>query len=296
MANIKFPTDTEAKNAQKTDKILIADPNDANKLKHTTIESIMSLIAGVRSSIFNRFLLKETSTLNITGQGTPSEYIGELKVLLINGTTTFNVTGFKGAIINNTKYFVSFDVSSSQSYEVDLLLSDNLNNLYFHNSYPINSTKQTIEIEFTSVQDATNIFLNVVVNGSVANQNIIFDNLIFVESEKYLGYVTNIQEVRNSVKPKFEAIEINIQSINTDIDLLEAYNIKRTFIVSGEQDGSNKDFTTDRAFILGSTSVYVDRLRYFKDLDYEEKSNTTFSFISFAPTSEQEIILEGVDK
>ena len=296
MANIKFPTDTEAKNAQKTDKILIADPNDANKLKHTTIESIMSLIAGVRSSIFNRFLLKETSTLNITGQGTPSEYIGELKVLLINGTTTFNVTGFKGAIINNTKYFVSFDVSSSQSYEVDLLLSDNLNNLYFHNSYPINSTKQTIEIEFTSIEDATNIFLNVVVNGSVANQNIIFDNLLFVESEKYLGYVPNIQEVRNSVKPKFEAIEINIQSINTDIDLLEAYNIKRTFIVSGEQDGSNKDFTTDRTFILGSTSVYVDRLRYFKDLDYEETSDTTFSFISFAPKLEEEIILEGVDK
>lgn len=296
MANIKFPTDTAAKNAQKTDKILIADPNDGNILKHTTIESIMSLIAGVRSSIFNRFLLKETSTLNITGQGTPSEYIGELKVLLINGTTTFDVTGFKGAIINNTKYFVSFDVSSSQSYEVNFMLIDNLDNLYFNNSYTINSTKQTIEIEFTSVQDAANIFLNVVVNGSVAGHNIIFDNLIFVESEKYHGYVPNIQEVRNSVKPRFEAIEINIQSINTDIDLLEAYNIKKTFIVSGEQDGSNKDFSTDRAFLLGSTSVYVDRLRYFKDLDYTETSDITFSFISFSPTLEQEIILEGVEK
>lgn len=296
MANIKFPTDTAAKNAQKTDKILIADPNDGNILKHTTIESIMSLIAGVRSSIFNRFLLKETSTLNITGQGTPSEYIGELKVLLINGTTTFDVTGFKGAIINNTKYFVSFDVSSSQSYEVNFMLIDNLDNLYFNNSYTINSTKQTIEIEFTSVQDAANIFLNVVVNGSVAGHNIIFDNLIFVESEKYLGYVPNIQEVRNSVKPRFQAIEINIQSINTDIDLLESYNIKRTFIVSGEQDGSNKDFSTDRAFLLGSTSVYVDRLRYFKDLDYTETSDITFSFISFSPTLEQEIILEGVEK
>lgn len=296
MANIKFPTDTAAKNAQKTDKILVADPNDGNILKHTTIESIISLITGIRSSIFNRFLLKETSTLNITGEGTPSEYIGELKVLLINGTTTFDVTGFKGVIINNTKYFVSFDVSSSQSYEVNFMLIDNLDNLYFNNSYTINSTKQTIEIEFTSVQDAANIFLNVVVNGSVAAQNIIFDNFIFVESEKYLGYVPNIQEVRNSVKPRFKAIEINIQSINTDIDLLQAYNIKKTFIVSGEQDGSNKDFTTDRAFILGSTSVYVDRLRYFKDLDYEETSDTTFSFISFAPTLEQEIIVEGVEK
>ena len=62
----------------------------------------------------------------------------------------------------------------------------------------------------------------------------------------------------------------------------------------GTKDESNKTFTCRNPYMLGTSRVYVNGVRYFKDISYKEVDDTTITFGTYAPKSDDVLMIESI--
>ena len=62
----------------------------------------------------------------------------------------------------------------------------------------------------------------------------------------------------------------------------------------GTKDASNKTFTCRNPYMLGTSRVYVNGVRYFKDISYKEVDDTTITFGTYAPKSDDVLMIESI--
>lgn len=83
-------------------------------------------------------------------------------------------------------------------------------------------------------------------------------------------------------------------SINTAITAFKRDLFSRKEItLSGDQDGSNKTFTTNIPYTLTSSKVWVNKELQRKLIDYVEESNTTIRFVN-APINTDILHIEAI--
>ena len=70
---------------------------------------------------------------------------------------------------------------------------------------------------------------------------------------------------------------------------------RKEITLSGDQDGSNKTFTTDIPYTLTSSKVWVNTELQRKKIDYEETDKTTINFVN-APKEEDILHIEAIPK
>lgn len=62
----------------------------------------------------------------------------------------------------------------------------------------------------------------------------------------------------------------------------------------GTKDASNRTFTCRNPYMLGTSRVYVNGVRYFKDISYKEVDDTTITFGTYAPKSDDVLMIESI--
>lgn len=62
----------------------------------------------------------------------------------------------------------------------------------------------------------------------------------------------------------------------------------------GTKDASNRTFTCRNPYMLGTSRVYVNGVRYFKDISYKEVDDTTITFETYAPKSDDVLMIESI--
>lgn len=85
-------------------------------------------------------------------------------------------------------------------------------------------------------------------------------------------------------------------SINTAItSFKDALFSQEEIILSGDQDGSNKTFTTNIPYTLTSSKVWVNKELQRKLIDYEETDEITITFVN-APEEKDILHIEAIPK
>ena len=95
--------------------------------------------------------------------------------------------------------------------------------------------------------------------------------------------------------PKDKTLYSQIEAISLIAN--EAYRMSRpkSFInVYGIQDEKNKTFNTAEPFVLGSSRIYILKDAFFRGVDYNELDESTFEFISYAPSEKDFIMFEAI--
>ena len=62
----------------------------------------------------------------------------------------------------------------------------------------------------------------------------------------------------------------------------------------GTKDEKNRTFTCRNPYMLGTSRVYVNGVRYFKDISYKEVDDTTITFGTYAPKSDDVLMIESI--
>ena len=62
----------------------------------------------------------------------------------------------------------------------------------------------------------------------------------------------------------------------------------------GTKDEKNQTFTCRNPYMLGTSRVYVNGVRYFKDISYKEVDDTTITFGTYAPKSDDVLMIESI--
>lgn len=62
----------------------------------------------------------------------------------------------------------------------------------------------------------------------------------------------------------------------------------------GTKDEKNRTFTCRTPYMLGTSRVYVNGVRYFKDISYKEVDDTTITFGTYAPKSDDVLMIESI--
>ena len=62
----------------------------------------------------------------------------------------------------------------------------------------------------------------------------------------------------------------------------------------GTKDEKNRTFTCRSPYMLGTSRVYVNGVRYFKDISYKEVDDTTITFGTYAPKSDDVLMIESI--
>lgn len=83
-----------------------------------------------------------------------------------------------------------------------------------------------------------------------------------------------------------------IDKVN-DLDIMMSREIVE---LTGEQNGSNVNFTTAKSYTLGSSELYVNGVKMFIGLDYVELDQDNIEFKSIIPELEDVIVFECVLK
>lgn len=103
-----------------------------------------------------------------------------------------------------------------------------------------------------------------------------------------------IRGIINSIVDAVNGFTNTISSIITRVEYVEKISVKTIIPLIGEQDGVNKHFTTEKDFIIGASQLYVNGIRFFINIDYEEMKSK-IGFLVYLPKETDILIFEAVE-
>lgn len=103
-----------------------------------------------------------------------------------------------------------------------------------------------------------------------------------------------IRGIINSIVDAVNGFTSTISSIITRVEYVEKISVKTIIPLIGEQDGVNKHFTTEKDFIIGTSQLYVNGIRLFINIDYEEMKSE-IGFLVYLPKETDILIFEAVE-
>ena len=103
-----------------------------------------------------------------------------------------------------------------------------------------------------------------------------------------------VRAIINAVIDAVNGFTSTISSIITRVEYVEKISVKTIIPLIGEQDGVNKHFTTEKDFIIGTSQLYVNGIRFFINIDYEEMKSE-IGFLVYLPKETDILIFEAVE-
>lgn len=109
--------------------------------------------------------------------------------------------------------------------------------------------------------------------------------------EKEAGGVA--RGIINAVVDAVNGFTTSMTSIIQRLEFLEYKQNERVVVsVFGNQDGSNRKYTTGVSYILGTSALYLNGARLFPNIDYKELDKNSFELLTYIPIAEDRIIFE----
>ena len=104
---------------------------------------------------------------------------------------------------------------------------------------------------------------------------------------------TVVRGILNAVINAVNGFTSTMTSIIQRIEFLEYKQNERVVVsVSGNQNGTNRKFTTGVSYILGTSALYLNGARLFPTIDYVELDKNSFELLTYIPIVDDKIIFE----
>lgn len=149
----------------------------------------------------------------------------------------------------------------------------------------------------------------------------LYDNTIDNNSKINFGDGSKVQIEQNDVATEIEPYVIKIQNNKKDIASTLLYKAIIDYVgdtdnsvvnikwvkdhfnsaleytcreLQGIKDGKNMEFKSDNRYILGTSRVYVNGVRFFAGKNYTETDDATITLSSYIPKDVDELIIEAI--
>lgn len=103
-----------------------------------------------------------------------------------------------------------------------------------------------------------------------------------------------VRGIINAVIDAVNGLTTSISSIIQRVEYVEKTSTKGVIHLIGEQDGINKKFVPEKDYIFGTSQLYVNGIRFFINIDYEE-TESEIGFLVYLPKETDILIFEAVE-
>lgn len=277
--------------------VMIGDPAFPNNPKRLTLDLIKSYVNSGARSISNLFRLRDVSNLFLITNGTPIEDIGLLSIATITGTSSIKFTGLPTLLTAGLNYIAAFNVRGTSAYNITVTLYDGNNTALKNQTLVISNTTAYSQflMNYIPLTNISNGYIIITFTSTTGN-TVYFEDLIFTQSDLFLGFSPNLTNLRNGINLKVANLTTLINSNGTSITNVSdrlSFLEKEIIELTGSQDSSNKTFYTEKKYKFSSSEVYVNRSKYFINVDYFEKTDQSIEFISYVPKPEDILTFIG---
>jgi len=131
--------------------------------------------------------------------------------------------------------------------------------------------------------------------GDAATKAEITDALTAYSETKELTTIENINinELQVfKVRDEKKNVELRLP-ISVLLNAAKAANLQTENPLFGEQDGKHSIYTCNSAFVLGTTSVWINGKKYFRDKQYVEVDDKTIQLTNYLPEPTDTLYIEG---